>query len=62
MFVMSRRHWVKKHSVGGHHRPKGSHIPKFKGSGKLSGTGRSFNIFSRPGHVTKALTKRCQGD
>ena len=34
------RHWVKKYCVGGHYGPKESHITKFKGSGKLSGTGR----------------------
>ena len=56
-----RRHWVKKYSVEGHYRPKGSHITKFKGSGKLSGTGRTFNIFSRPGLATKAPTKIWQG-
>ena len=56
-----RRHWVKKHPVGGHYRPKGSQITNFKGSGKLSGTGRIFNMFSRPGLATKALTMIWQG-
>ena len=56
-----RRHWVKNIVLEVIIDRKGSHITGFKGSGKFSGTGRTFNIFSRPGLMTKALTKIWQG-